>query len=115
MKSIRGKQALVTGAASGIGKAIAIALAREGADLYLLDVNEAGLRDVVAEVTSLKVKALGKVCDLTKPEAISAAVQEILSRWQHIDILVNNAGVAYYGPTHKMTAEQWNWLLAINL
>lgn len=115
MKSIRGKLALVTGAASGIGKAIAIALAREGADLYLLDVDEAGLKEVVAEVTSLKVKALGKVCDLTKPESISAAVQEILSRWPHIDILVNNAGVAYYGPTHKMTGDQWSWLLSINL
>lgn len=115
MKSIRGKLALVTGAASGIGKAIALALAREGADLYLLDVDEAGLKDVVAEVTSLKVKALGKVCDLTKPEAISQAVQEILSRWPHIDILVNNAGVAYYGPTHKMTGDQWSWLLSINL
>ncbi len=115
MKSIRGKQALITGAASGIGKAIALALAREGADLYLLDVDEAGLKDTLAEVTSLKVKALGRVCDLTKPEAITQAVQEVLARWQHIDILVNNAGVAYYGPTHKMTAEQWNWLLSINL
>ena len=108
MKSIRGKQALITGAASGIGKAIAIALAREGADLYLIDVDEAGLNEVVAEVTSLKVKALGRVCDLTDPKAISAAVQDVLSRWLSIDILINNAGVAYYGPTHKMTAEQWN-------
>lgn len=115
MKSIRGKQALITGAASGIGRAIAIALAREGADLYLLDVDEAGLKDVVAEVTALKVRALGRVCDLTDPRAISAAVQDVLARWLHVDILVNNAGVAYYGPTHKMTAEQWDWLLAINL
>lgn len=115
MKSIRGKQALITGAASGIGKAIALALAREGADLYLLDIDEAGLKDVLAEVTSLKVKALGRVCDLTKPDSITQAVQEVLARWRHIDILVNNAGVAYYGPTHKMTAEQWDWLLAINL
>ncbi len=115
MKSIRGKQALITGAASGIGKALALALAREGADLFLLDVDEAGLAEVVAEVAALKVRALGHTCDLTDPLAISAAVADVLARWGHVDILINNAGVAFYGPTHKMTAEQWDWLLAINL
>ncbi len=115
MKSIRGKRALITGAASGIGRALAVALAREGADLFLLDVDQAGLEDVVAEVTALKVKALGRRCDLAKPDEITAAVRDVLVRWRHVDILINNAGVAYYGPTHKMTAEQWNWLLAINL
>ncbi len=115
MKSIRGKQALITGAASGIGRAMAVALAREGADLFLLDVDEAGLRDVVAEVTALKVRALGRRCDLANPDEITAAVRDVLARWRYVDILINNAGVAYYGPTHKMTAEQWDWLLSINL
>ena len=49
------------------------------------------------------------------PAEISAAIAEMLSAWGSIDILVNNAGVAYYGPTEKMTAQQWDWLLAINL
>ena len=72
-------------------------------------------KDVVAEVTALKIRALGRRCDLTNPAEITAAVRDVLARWRHVDILINNAGVAYYGPTHKMTAEQWDWLLSINL
>ncbi len=115
MKTLRGKKALVTGAASGLGRAIAVALAREGVDLFLLDIDEAGLSDVVFEVTALRVCAVGRRCDLSQPSEITAAVEDLRNRWQHVDILVNNAGVAYYGPTHKMTAQQWDWILDINL
>ncbi len=115
MKLIRHKKALVTGAAAGIGRGIALALAREGADLYLLDVDEAGLADVVAEAGQCGVTAIGVRCDLSQPADISRVLGEMLDQWQHIDILVNNAGVAYYGPTHSMTADQWDWLLGINL
>jgi NAD(P)-dependent dehydrogenase (short-subunit alcohol dehydrogenase family) len=115
MKSVRGKVALVTGAASGIGRAVALALAHEGSALHLLDVNEAALAEVVAEVKGLGVEAAGSRVDLARPEQISAAVREVLARWGHVDVLVNNAGVAYYGPTERMTAEQWDWLLSINL
>lgn len=115
MKTLRGKKALVTGAASGLGRAIAIALAKEGVDLFLLDIDEAGLSEVVFEVSALRVCAVGRRCDLTQPGEITAAIEDLHNRWQHVDILVNNAGVAYYGPTHKMTAEQWDWILDINL
>lgn len=115
MKSIRRKKALVTGAASGIGRSIALALAREGADIYLLDVDTAGLESVVAEAAQYDIVAEGFRCDLTEPADITRAIAQILSRSQHIDILVNNAGVAYYGPTHSMTAAQWDWLMKINL
>ena len=115
MRTIRGKRALVTGAASGIGKAIAMALAREGTDLYLLDVDEKGLADVSASASQLGVDAKSARCDLSQPDEVSVAIAEMLDRCGRIDILVNNAGVAYYGPTEKMTAEQWDWLLGINL
>ena len=115
MKSIRGKKALVTGAASGIGRGIALALAHEGADLYLLDVDEAGLAAVAAEAMTHGVSALTDRCDLTQPGEITRAVQTMLARCEHIDILVNNAGIAYYGPTQLMTAEQWGRLLGVNL
>ncbi len=115
MKQIRGKKALVTGAASGIGRGIALALAREGADIYLWDVNEAGLNAVAEEIRSLGVNASTARVDLTQSAEITDAVESLLDQWGTLDILVNNAGVAYYGPTHKMTASQWDWLMGINL
>lgn len=115
MKSIRNKKALVTGAASGIGRSIALALAREGADLYLVDVDASGLDSVVAEAAQHNVAVVAAQCDLTQSAEITATINQMLDRWQHLDILVNNAGVAYYGPTHSMSAAQWDWLLKINL
>ncbi len=115
MKTIRGKRALVTGAASGIGRAIALALAREGADLYLLDVNRPGLADVVAEARTYGTEVIGEHCDLARSDEISAAVKTLLERCAHLDILVNNAGVSYHGKTEGMPAARWDTLLAINL
>lgn len=115
MRELQGRKALVTGAASGIGRAIALALARQGVDLWLLDVDVAGLEKVVGETKGHGIEAVGRCCDLTEPAAISAAIGDLLAAWNGVDILVNNAGVAYYGPTEKMTAEQWQWLMGINL
>jgi NAD(P)-dependent dehydrogenase (short-subunit alcohol dehydrogenase family) len=115
MKSVRGKRALVTGAASGIGREIALALALEGAHVYLLDVDETALDEVVRDAQVCGVEAVGARCDLSQPEDVTAALKELRAAWDGIDILVNNAGVAFYGPTEKMTAAQWDWLLGINL
>ena len=115
MKTIRGKKALVTGAASGIGRAIALALADEGANVYLVDVDEGGLAAVVGEAARHGVEAVGVRCDLSQPPDITRMLAEVLDRWEHVDIVVNNAGVVYYGSTERMTAGQWRWLLNINL
>jgi short-subunit dehydrogenase len=115
MKSIRGKRALVTGAASGIGREIARRLALEGADVWLLDVDMDGLKEVARDAQVCGVQAVAARCDLSESERISSAVAEVLAVWGTVDIVVNNAGVAYYGPTEKMTAAQWDWLLAVNL
>jgi short-subunit dehydrogenase len=115
MREIRGKTALVTGAASGIGRAIALRLAAEGARLYLIDVNAVELAAVVADAQRAGVDALGRHCDVSQPRQVTAAVHHLLDRWGGVDILVNNAGVTYYGLTTHMPAEHWDQLLAVNL
>ena len=115
MNRLAGKKALVTGAAAGIGRAIALALAREGVNLYLVDVNETELDEVVAEAACHGVQAIARRCDVACDKEVSATVRAVLDAWDELDILVNNAGVAYYGPTDKMTGAQWDRLLAINL
>jgi short-subunit dehydrogenase len=115
MREIRGKWALVTGAASGIGRAIAIRLAREGAHLFLVDIDEHNLANVVEEVRDAGVDAFGRRCDVADTGDVSAAVAEVLSRCGGVDILVNNAGITYYGRTERMTAENWDRLLRVNL
>jgi NAD(P)-dependent dehydrogenase (short-subunit alcohol dehydrogenase family) len=115
MRQIRGKTALVTGAASGIGRAIALRLAEEGARLYLIDVNAAALVGVVSEARRRGVEALGRQCDVSQPSQNTAAICHLLDQFGGLDILVNNAGITYYGQTRKMAREHWDRLLAINL
>src|SRR5262245_56658464 len=95
MKNIRGKRALVTGAASGIGREIALTLALEGTHVYLLDVDGERLNETVREAQRCGVEAVGVTCDLLKPPQLTAALSAMLDAWGAIDILVNNAGVAY--------------------
>lgn len=115
MRVLRGKRALITGAASGIGRAIALRLAREGVALFLIDIDAESLAGVVREATQWGVDVEGRRCDVSQPRDVSQANAALLDRWGGLDILVNNAGVCFYGPTHEMTAAQWERLLAINL
>ena len=115
MREIRGKWALVTGAASGIGRAIALRLAREGAHLFLVDIDEAGLASVGEEARQEGVQVIGRRCDMAEPCEVSAAAAEILARCGGVDILVNNAGITYYGRTDEMSAEHWDRLMRVNL
>ena len=115
MKRLEGKRAVITGAASGIGRAIALELARHRARLFLIDVNPEALQETLVEVQSLRVDAAVHVCDLAEPAQIAEAAAAAESAWGGVDLLVNNAGIAYYGPTHQMSLDQWERLLAINL
>ncbi len=115
MREIRGKTALVTGAASGIGRAISLRLADEGAILFLVDIDEKGLASTVAEARSRGVEVVTRRCNVAEPCEVSATVAEALSRWNGVDILVNNAGITYYGKIERMSAEHWDRLMRINL
>lgn len=115
MRDIRGKTALVTGAASGIGRAIALRLATEGVNLFLIDIDEARLTEVVKEVRAVGVQVVGMRCDVSRPNEVSAIVATLLEKWNGVDILVNNAGITYYGRTDRMSPEHWDRLLRVNL
>jgi len=115
MRVFRGKKALVTGAASGIGRAIALALAREGADLFLIDIKRDELDAVAREARGQGVNAIAAVHDLADPDEIAAAIDRLRDAWNRLNILVNNAGITYYGHTHLMTPEQRNRIIAVNL
>ena len=111
----RGKQALVTGAAGGIGRAIATQLAQAGALLWLVDVDADALEALAVELRAVTREVRVSVVDLTQREEIHALADDVNNRWRGLDLLVNNAGVAYYGPTHQMTEAQWDRLMGINL
>jgi NAD(P)-dependent dehydrogenase (short-subunit alcohol dehydrogenase family) len=115
VRTIRDKVAVITGAGSGLGKAVALRLAQEGAHLHLLDINRSAAEAVADEARKLGVRAIAAQCDVADRAALASAVGELLAKWGTVDILVNNAGVAWYGPTHNMPGEQWERLLAINL
>src|SRR3954468_3836141 len=115
MRHIRGKRALVTGAASGIGQAIALALAKQGADVCLVDIDEPGLNAAAAEVEALGVRVLAIRCDVSEKTDIAAAVERLLGQWGGLEVLVNNAGVVHYGPTEQMSEELWDHVLGVNL
>jgi short-subunit dehydrogenase len=115
MRTIKDKIAVVTGGAGGLGRAIALRLAREGAHLHLIDIDRAALDRTAAEVSALGVKCDTSVCDLADEDAIDRLADSLIARHGSLDILVNNAGVAWYGPTTKMPPAQWDRLLAINL
>lgn len=114
MKTLRGRTAFVTGAASGIGRAIAIALAREGVHLVLSDRDVAGLESTRSETAKLGVDAITAVCDLAQSEEITKLLDRLFST-APLQILVNCAGVALYGQQRSIGDSDWRNLMAVNL
>ena len=115
MREIRGKVALVTGAASGIGRETALALAREGARLIICDVNESALAIVREELASISECLLAERVDVSNFDQMQAFADRVHDFVPCVDILVNNAGVAVMGDTLTTTMEDWRWIVSINL
>jgi short-subunit dehydrogenase len=111
MTAIRG--AAVTGAASGIGRALALELAARGSDLALADRDEAGLRSVASELGT-RVKVSVHRVDVSEPAQISAFTQEAISAHPALNIVINNAGVALLGQFSEIDQAQMEWLFNIN-
>lgn len=115
-RSIRGKVALITGAASGMGRATAILFAEEGAKVALADVNKDGLAGVEAEITKAGGAAKSWVLDVSNPARITKVVAEIVKHFGALDILVNNAGVSCQTPIDSDSFEaDWERVIAIDL
>jgi NAD(P)-dependent dehydrogenase (short-subunit alcohol dehydrogenase family) len=112
---IDGKIAVVTGAASGIGRFVAIALAREGADVVLADLNRDGLAEARREVEALGRRGLAVPTDVTKLGDIQNLFDLTISEMDRVDILINNAGVHITGPVEKTTIDDWKWIVDVNL
>lgn len=115
MRQLAGKTALVTGAARGIGRAIALKLAGRGMRLALADRDVVGLAATRRDIEAMGSEAVACPTDLTDPTQVDHLATEVLDRWAGVEVLVNNAGIAYYGPTHEMAEADLQCLLAVNL
>ena len=111
----RGKSAIVTGAASGIGRAIAQRLAGEGGAVAVADANEANAIRVRDEIAAAGGRAIAIKADVTRPEEVAAMVAAALSSFGRLDILVSNAGIGGMHPFLDETLAHWNRVLAVNL
>jgi glucose 1-dehydrogenase len=115
-KSLKGQKALVTGASSGIGKAVAIALGQAGADVVVNYVGtEAAADEVAAVVTDSGVRALAIRADVSQESEVEAMFARMFKEFGTIDILVNNAGLQKDAPFEEMTLAQWNTVIGVNL
>ncbi|MBB1382219.1 SDR family oxidoreductase, partial [Shewanella sp. SR41-2] len=116
MKPITQSQnVVVTGAASGLGKALALKWASQHAEVCVADINKPAGEQVCQEIQALGGKAFFVPCDITNTDSITALVQVLNERWQHIDVLINNAGVASADKIEVESILQWRWVMEINL
>ena len=112
---LEGKVAVVTGAASGIGKAIAILYAKEGAKVVVSDINQDGAKETVAEIEKNGGSAIAVLTDVAKEEDIQKLIDTTVSTYGTVDILVNNAGIMdNMAPAADITDELWERVLAVN-
>ncbi|MBX9955144.1 3-ketoacyl-ACP reductase [Peribacillus simplex] len=115
MISLKGKTALITGAGRGIGRATAIALAKEGVHLGLIGLTMSNLEKVTAELEQYDVNISAATADVADLEAVHQAVEHIKSDLGSIDILINNAGIAKFGGFLDLTPQEWENIIQVNL
>ncbi|WP_366184551.1 3-ketoacyl-ACP reductase [Flavobacterium ovatum] len=115
MTDLKNKNALITGAGKGIGKAIAIALAKEGVNVILVARTQADIDEVAKEIAPLGVKTLALTADVADIESVNAAVVKALAEFKTIDILINNAGIAAFGNFLQMEVTDWERIIQVNL
>ncbi|RJP26275.1 MAG: SDR family NAD(P)-dependent oxidoreductase [Actinobacteria bacterium] len=115
MKDFAAKTVVVTGAASGIGREIALAFARRGARLAVGDINEAGLQEVRKELEGLGAEPHVSTVDVSDAERVAEWCDEVYTVLGRVDVLCNNAGIGMGGRFEDVTMEDWKWIVGVNL
>ena len=115
MESLRGKNALVTGAGKGIGRAIALTLAQEGVNVGLLARTASQLQEVATQIQNMGVKASVVTADVADLAAVSAAAERVKQELGPIDILINNAGTGRFGKFLELEPAEWENIIRVNL
>jgi NAD(P)-dependent dehydrogenase (short-subunit alcohol dehydrogenase family) len=114
MKDLRGAVVVITGAGSGIGRATALAFAREGARLHMVDINGESVRQAAGEVRALGAAATAHQVDCTDAEAVESLAAAVFEHEGRVDVLFNNAGVCVGGATEQLPIEDWRWIVDVN-
>lgn len=115
MKRFEGKTALVTGAASGIGRATVLRLVAEGAEVTAVDVDEDGLAGLQADLGEFDAAVQTRRCDVSAAADVAATVAAAVDRFGRLDVLCNVAGILRFDNTHELPLEAWNRVLGVNL
>jgi meso-butanediol dehydrogenase/(S,S)-butanediol dehydrogenase/diacetyl reductase len=115
MRRLAGKTALITGAGTGIGRAIALAMAREGAQVALAARRREPLESVAAEIVAAGGTSLAVACDVTNRPSVEAALAAAVKRFRKVNVVVNNAGVAVVADAEKTSDEDWQRIMDVNL
>jgi NAD(P)-dependent dehydrogenase (short-subunit alcohol dehydrogenase family) len=111
----KGKTAVVTGSSGGIGKAVAVALAKEGADVVLASRNVPNMEAVKKEIEALSRRAVAIKCDVSEDESVSAMKDKALKAFGNIDIFINNAAVGVRGLLENVSLDDWKYIINTNL
>ena len=115
MNRVKGKTALITGAASGLGEGCALLLAKEGAEIVVADINEKKGHEVVENIRQEGGKALFVKLDVSKEPDWEAAIESTLSEFRKLDVLVNNAGIQYVKEVEETPLEDWRQFMSVCL
>lgn len=115
MKNLKGKVAVVTGGASGLGRAMALSFAREGMQVAIADIEQMRIDATVAELQALGVRALGVRTDVSRGEEVDALAARVVRDLGGVHLVCNNAGVVPLGMAWESTVADWQWILGVNL
>ncbi len=112
---LKGKTAIITGAARGLGKAMATGLAEAGANIVIPDLNYQGAQDAAEEIAEIGVKTMALEIDVTDEDSVFNMADRTIKKFGTIDILVNNAGIVVHESAEKMSKENWQDVINVNL